>query len=287
MKKRFGWTIAVLVVGLFNLLNARGESGWEETFFRANQSYQDGRFQEAIEGYLHLIRTGIDGGPVYYNLGNAYFRAGQLGYAIWAYERGRLLTPRDPDLRSNLSHAREQTQDAIEDHGGSIEAIFFWLKSFNLNELFGCFAVLNLLFWFVLVIRLFKRPEWLYYFFLIVISAWFLAGLSFGLKYWSINADERAVVLHKEAPILAGPDTADTVLFKLHEGTVVHHERSEEGWALIRVSDKNRGWVAAGAIRRISGDPAIVDWTAPHMGDAHPGGGLAQKRGITEVAGGT
>lgn len=257
MRKRIRFAIAVLVAGLSTLANAHGGAGWEEAFFKANQAYQEGRFQEAIDGYQRLLRTGMDEGPVYYNLGNAYVKAGQLGQAIWAYERGRLLTPRDPDLRFNLSHARDQTRDAVENPRGSLETIFFWLTAFSPNELWGAFAVLNLLFWSLLAVRLFHRSEWLYYLLLVATSIWFVAGLSFGLKYYQVAADDRAVVLQKEVPALAGPDTADTVLFKLHEGTVLHHERTEDGWALIHVSDKNRGWVPAPTIRRISGEAAI------------------------------
>lgn len=247
------WLITVLLAAWLSVLSvASAETGPEETFYKANQAYGEGRFQEAIDGYLHLIRSGTEGGAVYYNLGNAYLKSDQLGRAIWAYERALLQMPRDPDLRFNLSHAREQTRDATGDLRGSIETAFFWLRSFSLGELFAGFAVLNLLFWSFLLIRLFNRAEWLFYLLLLTISLWVVAGLSFGLKYYRIASDDRAVVLQKEVDILAGPDTADTVLFKLHEGTMVHHERSEDGWSLIRVSDKNRGWVRAGAIAKIS-----------------------------------
>lgn len=259
MRKRIWLTIAVLAAWLSVLSVASAETGREETFYKANQAYGEGRFQEAIEGYLRLIRSGNDGGAVYYNLGNAYLKSDQLGRAIWAYERALLRIPRDPDLRFNLSHARDQTRDAIGDLRGAIETAFFWLRSFSLGELFAAFALLNLLFWSLLLIRLFNRAEWLFYLLLLATSLWFVAGLSFGLKYYRITSDDRAVVLQKEVDILAGPDTADTVLFKLHEGTLVHQERSEDGWSLIRVSDKNRGWVTAGAIGRISGDAPIPE----------------------------
>jgi len=254
VRKMIRLAIALLAAGLSFMSDACADSGWEESFFKANQAYREGHFEEAIDGYLHLVRSGKGGGPVYYNLGNAYLKADRLGRAVWAYERALLLTPRDPDLRFNLSHARDQTVDAMGDPRGSIETVFFWLRSFSLRELFGGFAILNLLFWSVLIIRLFNRSEWLYYIFLFVISLWFVTGLSFGLKYYRVTIDDRAVVLQKEADILAGPDATDTVLFKLHEGTVVHHERSEDGWSLIRVSDKNRGWVTSEAIGRISDD---------------------------------
>jgi len=51
--------------------------------------------------------------------------------------------------------------------------------------------------------------------------------------------------------VLAGPDNQDTVLFKLHAGTIVHVERSEDGWSLVRLPDKKRGWVRADTIESI------------------------------------
>ena len=39
----------------------------------------------------------------YFNLGNAYFRLGELGKAIRFYEKARVLIPRDEDLNFNLS----------------------------------------------------------------------------------------------------------------------------------------------------------------------------------------
>lgn len=253
MRKGIGLTIVILVTALCVASDAgAAANGWEEDFFKANQAYREGNFQEAIKGYVKLIRSGQGGGQIHYNLGNTYFRANQLGRAILEYERALLLMPRDPDLNFNLSHARDQTRDAIEESRGSIETTFFWLKSFSFSELFWSFAVLNLMFWAVLAVRLFHRSEWLYYMFLLILSCWLVAGLSFGLKYFWISNDDRTVILKKEVNILAGPEKDDTILFKLHEGTVVHQERTEDGWSLIRLPDKKRGWVTSEAIGRIS-----------------------------------
>ena len=238
-------------------------------FLQGEPGLQGRRFQEAIEEYLRLIRSGYGGGQIYYNLGNAYFRAGQLGRAILEYKRAQLLIPRDPDLNFNLSHARDQIRDAIEEPSGFIEATFFWLKSFNLNELFWSFALLNLLLWAILIIRLFHKSEWFYYVLLLILTSWFVGGLSFGLKYYWISSDDRAVILQKEVDILAGPEEGDTVLFKLHEGTVVYKERSEDGWSLVRLPDKKRGWVKSGAIGLISGYRPVTA-TSPHSSRGHP-----------------
>lgn len=224
---------------------------WEELFFRANQAYRQGRFQEAIDGYLQLIRSGHGNGHLYYNAGNAYFRQDELGRAILYYERANLLIPRDADLKFNHRYALDQTRDAIAESYGFMSMTFFWLNVLNLNELFWTLALLNLLFWGALFVRLFLQLEWTYYFSLVLLVFWLIAGLSFGLKWYRVATDDRAVILQEEVNVLAGPDIRDTVLFKLHEGAIVNVERSEDEWSLVRLPDEKRGWLSVDAIERI------------------------------------
>jgi tetratricopeptide (TPR) repeat protein len=259
--KRVAWVTSF--VFLFFLHAAIGISAEnqqsEELFFKANQAYKEGRFQEAVNGYCRLIESGHENGELFYNLGNTYFRLDQLGRAILNYERARLLIPRDADLNFNLGLARDEMQDAVSESQGLISTTFFWLESFNLYEVLWGFAILNLIFWAILAVRLFLSSEWLFYTFVAVLVFWLVAGASFGLKWYQVEADSRAVVLPKEVNVLAGPDIRDTVLFKLHAGTIVHHERPEGEWSLVRLQDKKRGWVKTESIGKINSP--ITDFT--------------------------
>jgi hypothetical protein len=85
----------------------------------------------------------------------------------------------------------------------------------------------------------------------VVLIFWVIGGASFGLKWYEVGTDDRAVILSEEADVLAGPDIEDTVLFKLHAGAIVHHERSEDGWSLIRLPDMKRGWVERVSVETI------------------------------------
>jgi len=251
--RRFPW---LLICSLFFLSSpslAKGpvEKSSEEIFFEANQAYRDGRFQDAAEGYLRLIENGFENGHVYYNLGNACFRLGDLGRAILFYERARLFIPRDADLNFNLSYARDKTLDAINESPTLIRQGFFWLDELNLSEVFFGFMVLNSLFFAILFVRLFNHSEWTYYLFIVLLIFALIGSSSLALKWYQVKSDERAVVLAKEVDVLAGPHPQDTVLFRLHEGTVVHHERSEDGWCLIHVSRERRGWIRSEDLEKI------------------------------------
>ncbi|MCX8495350.1 MAG: tetratricopeptide repeat protein [Akkermansiaceae bacterium] len=76
-------------------------------FAEANQRFQAGDFAGAASAYEQILTVEGPRASVCYNLGNSYFRLGKFGPAILAYERARILTPRDPDLMTNLARARK------------------------------------------------------------------------------------------------------------------------------------------------------------------------------------
>ena len=225
----------------------------DREYQEADRAYRETHYQAAYDGYARLLGTAGADGHLLYNLGNAAFRLNQTGRAILYYEKARLLLPRDADLKFNLGYAREQIRDAIPEAEGIVATAFFWLGSLTLPELFWCFAALNALFWGILAARFFSRAEWISSVLLPLLGLWLLAGISFGLKWQQTRTDDRAVILAAEVGVLAGPDIRDTLLFKLHEGTIVHRERSEEGWSLIRLADGRRGWLRGVGLERIAG----------------------------------
>ena len=114
------------------------------------------------------------------------------------------------------------------------------------------FMLLNVLFFGILLIRLFNKAEWTYYLFIILLIFAVIGSSSFALKWYQSKTDDRAVILAEEVDVLAGPDPQDTALFKLHEGAVVHQERSEDGWCLIHLSSERRGWIRSKDLEKVN-----------------------------------
>jgi tetratricopeptide (TPR) repeat protein len=79
-------------------------------FENANKLYEHGKFAEAAALYTNLVQSGQVSSALYFNLGNAFFKAGQMGRAIGAYRQAEQMTPRDPDLGANLRFARNQVK---------------------------------------------------------------------------------------------------------------------------------------------------------------------------------
>lgn len=76
-------------------------------FDEANHRFKSGDFAGAATGYETVLSKDGPRASVYFNLGNSYQSLKKYGPAILAYERARLLTPRDPDLLANLTLARK------------------------------------------------------------------------------------------------------------------------------------------------------------------------------------
>src|SRR2546428_11306635 len=79
-------------------------------FAKANRDFAQGHFKEAISGYEALIRSGQWSANIFYDLGNAYFRTGDLGRAILNYERALALQRHHPEATANLQIARDEAR---------------------------------------------------------------------------------------------------------------------------------------------------------------------------------
>ena len=81
----------------------------QRTFIRALEVFDAAKtpadYRESAALLESLLADGFRNGAVYYNLGNAYFRAGEFGRSIAAYRKAMTYRPRDPYLEANLRQA--------------------------------------------------------------------------------------------------------------------------------------------------------------------------------------
>ncbi len=84
-------------------------TGYADDFSRGNAAYVDGKFDVAIEAYEAAVASGTSNANLFYNLGNAYYRAGRVGKAALNYERALVLNPGHAEAIANLRVIREDT----------------------------------------------------------------------------------------------------------------------------------------------------------------------------------
>lgn len=95
---------------------------------QGNRYYQKQDYNQAVQSYLKVLNEGYESAELYYNLGDAYYREGKLGYAILNYERALKLSPGDDDIRHNLALANSRTIDRLNTLPDFF--LFQWWESF-------------------------------------------------------------------------------------------------------------------------------------------------------------
>ena len=216
-------------------------------FEDANAAFRAGEFQKAAEGYEKVLEADGDSAAVYYNLGNAYQKLEQYGPAILAYERAKLITPRDPDLRANLELARKAVS-AFEEGEGNAFLEYFSQNEWSWIVVGAAFVGAGIIF-----LAGCKRLErrWMrraaasgiFVSVLVIITA----GTVLFLRGGEVA---RAVVLSKEAVIRLSPfETAGSVGTP-GAGRMVMLGKREGGFWYVTGS-AGSGWMAEGDVSRI------------------------------------
>jgi tetratricopeptide (TPR) repeat protein len=223
-----------------------------EAMLRANQSYEAGQFAEAIAIYEAIVEAGVYNSDLYYNLGNAYFKQGEVGRAILNYRRAQRLTPRDADVAANLAFARAQTIDQLETEGGLtnlVQAAEEWL---TLNEaLVLALALWVLICYFAVLAILMPRLRRIFGGVMAVLALFLMVGLiSIANRLYTEWRYPPAVVVAQEVDITSGPGDSDQYLveFNLHAGAEVRLLESRPGWQRITLPGNLQGWVPAEAV---------------------------------------
>ena len=226
-----------------------------QLFDAATEAYNAGDYQKAIDSYLEILDNGQHSASLYYNLGNTYYKLNQIAPSIYYYEKALLLKPNDPEIKNNLSYARNMTLDAIdtlpETGLSKIYATFIGALSF---DQWAYVAVVFIILFVLLYIAFYnfryasrKRTA-----FVISLISLFLsigAALFAYLQYDAFMSDEPAIVFAEEVSVKSEPNKKSQELFALHEGTKVNILDQLNGWKRIRIADGTTGWIPAEDIK--------------------------------------
>lgn len=215
----------------------------------ADSAYIRNDFTTAIQIYEMILRTG-ESADIYYNLGNSYYKVGDIAKAILNYERALILKPANEDIRSNLEIARGKTVDKVTD----VPELFFitWLKSITNSMGIQSWAIIAICFFLLFIVSI-------YFFFFstkIVARKTFFSLALFFLVFCVIAnisaAFQRrvrlnrmnAIIISPSVTIRSTPNDNGTSLFILHEGRKVFiKDDSMKDWKEIQLEDGNVGWV--------------------------------------------
>jgi tetratricopeptide (TPR) repeat protein len=228
-----------------------------DAFQRAEAFYQEERFPEAIEIYESIRSSGVEDGVLYYNLGNAYFKAGRLGFAILSYERALKLMPGDEDVRANLAFADELVSGGLEPP--PLPLAIGWVVDLYQRAAPGALAqVLSLTFLvggIAVTLLLLDRWPGLRTATLVVLAGSgavaLLAGASLVAKVRAESNRVEAVVVTENAYVRSGPGESSPRLAEIHEGIKVRILGEREGFLQVSLANGLTGWVPREQVERI------------------------------------
>lgn len=233
-----------------SIAGQREDMAQGEAAERANQLYQEGEYVGAIEAYEAILDAGFESGDLHYNLGNAYFKSGDLGRSILSWERALIRAPGDPDVLANLSLASQLTVDAVD------PLPRFWLLAVGSWVLAliprGVLLTVVALAWIALtggvIAQILARGSWA-----TRVAPWLVVGggvafLVLGtnmvIREMGIGRIERAVILSEVVPVRSAPaDDDDLTIFEVHEGTRVRIDQRTGSWVAVVLDDGKVGWI--------------------------------------------
>ncbi len=249
-----GATAVLIAALLAGAASAQGDRA--RAFLDAQRAYEQATspddYAAAASRFRALLAGGAyENGAVLYNLGNAYYRAGELGLAIAAYRQAERHRPGDPELAANLREALSRRVDKFPPPGKSLaDHVLFWTRSVPYRTQFVWLIVAAGVAFGLGVVRL-VRPGWPGVGWGAV-GALVLAvvlGAGGALAYYRNDVQVHGVVVAAEAEPRKAPNGAAAFDQPIHEGTefVVTESRatSRTRWLRIRFAGDREGWIPA------------------------------------------
>lgn len=242
----------IIILALLVSATAMAQSDMPTTWFEeGNAAYNEGNYDLALEKYGHIVDFGVESAPLYYNMGNVYYKLKEYPLSILYYEKALKLDPRNEDIKVNLEIANLAVADKIE----KIPEPFYvrwWnsLKSlFSVDGWAWVSIVAFVLTLFCLYLFLMSRRTGvrkvgffvgLLTLLALVLSVTFAIG-----KHRQLSRQDEAIVTTPTVTVKSSPSVSSVDLFVLHEGSKVQIlDRSME-WNKVRIADGSEGWLQA------------------------------------------
>lgn len=239
---------AKLILILAVALMAPSGFGQDKRWTDAAKAYDDKQYDQAIALYESILKDGVESAPLYFNLGDAYFKNGDLGRSVLNFYRARRLDPSDPDIAHNLDFAQQFSSVQME--GVELNPVGTFLgsivDSYRLNSL----AWFSSLFFIATLILLALRYG------LGFRSGALRAGLTIGLLLLVITAGltsykyridylvPRAVIVADDAEVRSGPTEQSDLELTGAPGLIVEILSENSGYYNVLFENKRRGWIA-------------------------------------------
>lgn len=244
---------------LLFLLSSISMWGKAETKSDADALYKAEKYTEAVEAYESLLKShdGVSA-PLYYNLGNAYYKLDNMPLAILNYERALLLEPGDGDIRANLALARGKTVDKVTPPS-EMFFVTWWRNLCNSMSSYAwsvfaivCFVLMLCgILAYMFVPQLIVRKVGIYGA-MVMLALVILSNFAGYTQNRDFADRNYAIVLAPAVSVKSSPNNSSTDLFLIHEGSKVQIlDASMKQWREVKFEEGKQGWIPLSAIEVI------------------------------------
>lgn len=234
---------------------------------QADSAYNKESYNEAVTLYLESIEQDGISSDIYYNLGNAYYRAGQLGKAIISYERALAVDPSNSEARTNLDFVRTRIVDIPEDDSSFLSNLHKDISALMTPNGWAVMAfVLFIILLSTVALYIFSsnvRMRKTGFFGGIVVLFLFVYTVIVASQTASaIDTHDRAIVTVPTTVLSSAPRSSRSKTEKvvpIHEGTKVRiidslstPDDPEVGkWYDVKINNSTRAWLNAADVEKI------------------------------------
>ncbi len=223
-------------------------SGAAASFDAACRAYEKGEYEKALRMNMQVLQDGFVSAALLYNIGNCYFRLGDIPRAILYYRRAWYLAPSDADIAANLTFALH----------------VLGLEPLRSNRLLDLLRRLSVLHWAVVLIAAYwilcvlvtamlwnSRVRRLGRKIALLMAIIALVAL-LGIGSWlPLLLCPEAVITAPNTKVLFAPLPGSTLHFYLPQGSLVRVRRARDGWLEVEAGPGQRGWVQESFLVRI------------------------------------
>lgn len=220
-----------------------------DIYHQANIAYQEKNYEKAIELYNDLLKEGQFAPELFFNLGNAYYKAGNIPRSILNYERALKMDSKDEEAQFNLKIASLKIIDKVD----PVPQIFYkrWLDTLtNLLSSNDWSKLLIVFIWLSLITSL----MYLFGYSVSLRKTGFILSLAFlslslfsfliaSRSYSKTQLEQSAIVMSPSVYVKSSPDLKGNDLFIIHEGIKVELLDELNDWKKIKLVNGNIGWL--------------------------------------------
>lgn len=228
----------------------------ERSFLRALELFDTAaspeQYRDAALAFEAIAADGFRNGAVYYNAGNAWFRAGEYGRAILNYRKAKPYRPRDAYLEANLRQALMTAPGHLTEAPAPLWShLFFWNQWLSFAAKVKLASTGFLLAAVLTVIAVALRRRYFRLPIAVILLASVAVAVDAGLNYAEVEDSSRAIITAETtARKGTGKDYEPAFDQPLRDGAEFRIVEETSDWVLGRFEGIGDGWIRKEFIAR-------------------------------------